>query len=155
MSSKEGRRLVSDSRQGSAQNGPTLWDRFKEAQNNQPSLGAELKAMVREAAKDVRSTMNQFFFGRPDGPGEPGTPLNPTPQQVTKDLGNVYATQEKPKLMTTQESAAPAPEQAPQVQEHPQPQQPAPGNAQQIDAVFDGYASRGTRERERQKGMER
>jgi hypothetical protein len=57
----------------------------------QPSLWAELKAMAREAIKDIREKLvEQGWFGQRDGPGEPGTPLNPTPQMVTKDLGTVY-----------------------------------------------------------------
>jgi hypothetical protein len=57
----------------------------------QPSLWAELKAMAREAIKDIREKLVELgWFGQRDGPGEPGTPLNPTPQMVTKDLGTVY-----------------------------------------------------------------
>ncbi len=56
----------------------------------QPSLGAELKAMAREAVKDIRSTVSEVFLGSPELGGEPGTPLNPTPQMVTQDLGTVY-----------------------------------------------------------------
>jgi hypothetical protein len=57
----------------------------------QPSLWAELRAMAREAIKDIREKLvEQGWFGQRDGPGEPGTPLNPTPQMVTKDLGTVY-----------------------------------------------------------------
>jgi hypothetical protein len=56
----------------------------------QPSLGAEIKAMARECAKDVRSTINEVFLGSPELGGEPGTPLNPTPQMVTADLGTVH-----------------------------------------------------------------
>lgn len=56
----------------------------------QPSFSAEIKAMGREAIKDVRSTVNEVFLGSPELGGEPGTPLNPTPQMVTQDLGNVY-----------------------------------------------------------------
>jgi hypothetical protein len=53
----------------------------------QPSLWAELKAMTREAIKDVRETVvSQGWFGQREGPGEMGTPLNPTPQLVTQDL---------------------------------------------------------------------
>ena len=55
-----------------------------------PSLGAEIRAMAREAAKDVRSTVMETFLGSPEHGGEPGTPLNPTMQQVTQDLGNIY-----------------------------------------------------------------
>lgn len=59
--------------------------------SEQPSLWAELKAMAREAIKDIREKLvEQGWFGQRDGPGEAGTPLNPTPQMVTKDLGNVY-----------------------------------------------------------------
>jgi hypothetical protein len=54
----------------------------------QPALSAELKAMTREALKDVNNTLMQTFFGQPAGPGEPGTPLNPTPQIVTQELGS-------------------------------------------------------------------
>jgi len=56
----------------------------------QPSLGAEIRAMAREAVKDVRSTVMETFPGSPEHGGEPGTPLNPTMQQVTQDLGNIY-----------------------------------------------------------------
>ncbi len=56
----------------------------------QPSLGAELKAMGREAVKDVRGTIHQSFFGQPEHPSEMGTPLNPTPQMTTQDLGTVH-----------------------------------------------------------------
>lgn len=68
----------------------SLWQQAlaKRAQwaKEQPSLSAQLKAMGREAAKDINSTMHQVFFGSPAGFGEPGTPLNPTPQMVTQDL---------------------------------------------------------------------
>ncbi len=56
----------------------------------QPSLGAEIRAMAREGLKDVRSTVMETFLGSPEHGGEPGTPLNPTMQQVTQDLGNIY-----------------------------------------------------------------
>lgn len=56
----------------------------------QPSITAELKAMAREAVKDVRSTVNETFLGSPEFGGEPGTPMNPTPQMVTQDMGTVY-----------------------------------------------------------------
>ena len=32
----------------------------------QPSLSAELKAMGREAIKDVRGTLHETFFGQPE-----------------------------------------------------------------------------------------
>ncbi len=57
---------------------------------SQPSLSAELKAMGREAIKDVRSTLNETYFGKPEHASELGTPLNPTPQMTTQDLGTVH-----------------------------------------------------------------
>jgi len=36
-----------------------------------------IPAIGREAIKDVRNTMNEFFFGRGERGSEPGTPLNP------------------------------------------------------------------------------
>lgn len=59
---------------------------------SQPSLGAELKAMGREAVKDIRGTLHQSYFGQPEHMGEMGTPLNPTPQMTTQDLGTVHGT---------------------------------------------------------------
>jgi hypothetical protein len=71
-------------------------DKRAEWAAQQPSLVAELKAMAREAVKDIReSVVEQGWFGQRDGPGEPGTPLNPTPQMVTQDLGTVYGSYDK------------------------------------------------------------
>jgi len=67
-----------------------MLDKRAEWASQQPSFGAQLEAMLREADKDIRKTVNEVFFGSPELGGEPGTPLNPTPQQVTQDLGNVY-----------------------------------------------------------------
>lgn len=68
----------------------SLWEQIlaKRAEwaREQPSLIAELKAMGREAAKDLHNNLNQVFFGTHAGPGEPGMPLNPTMQMVTQDL---------------------------------------------------------------------
>jgi hypothetical protein len=36
-----------------------------------------IPAIGREAVKDVRNTIHEFFFGRGERGGEPGTPLNP------------------------------------------------------------------------------
>jgi hypothetical protein len=57
--------------------------------DQQPSLSGELNAIGREAIKDIRNTVHEAFFGRPETPGEPGTPLNPTPQIVTNELGTL------------------------------------------------------------------
>jgi hypothetical protein len=68
----------------------SLWEQVlaKRAEwaKEQPSLTAQLKAMGREALKDVHNTLNQVFFSGHAGIGEPGAPLNPTPQMVTQDL---------------------------------------------------------------------
>jgi hypothetical protein len=65
-------------------------DKRNEWAAQQPSVSAELKAMAREAVKDVRSTVNEVFIGSPELGGESGTPLNPTPQMVTQELGTVH-----------------------------------------------------------------
>ena len=52
--------------------------------------GAQVKALTREAAKDVNNTMHQIFFGQGVTPGEIGTPMVPTQAAISKDLGNVY-----------------------------------------------------------------
>jgi hypothetical protein len=71
----------------------SLSERFKEwLENNhdqQPALGAELRAMGREALKDVRGKMMETFFGSQEASMEPGVPLSPTPQMVTNDLGTL------------------------------------------------------------------
>jgi hypothetical protein len=36
-----------------------------------------IAALGRDAVKDVRSTIMEMFFGKPERGGEPGTPLNP------------------------------------------------------------------------------
>lgn len=66
-----------------------MLDKRAEWAKEQPSFSAEIKAMAREGIKDVRSTVNEVFFDSPELGGEPGTPLNPTPQMVTQDLGTV------------------------------------------------------------------
>jgi hypothetical protein len=66
-------------------------DRLKQwVQDNhaqQPALGAELSAMGREAIKDVRGTLMESYFGKPEHASEPGTPLSPTMQEVSADRG--------------------------------------------------------------------
>lgn len=56
----------------------------------QPSLSAEIKAMGREGLKDIRATLHETYFGQPEHMSEPGSPLNPTAQMITQDLGTVY-----------------------------------------------------------------
>jgi hypothetical protein len=61
-------------------------DYAREQRARQPPLKAQGKAILREAVKDVRSTLHQVFFGQPEHMPEPGTPLNPTPQLTTAEL---------------------------------------------------------------------
>jgi hypothetical protein len=68
----------------------TLLDKRNEWAAEQPSLSAQFAAMFREGVKDIRSTVMETFLGSPELGGEAGAPGNPTMQQVTKALGNVY-----------------------------------------------------------------
>lgn len=60
----------------------------------QPSLSGQLAAIGREAIKDIRGTLHESYFGQPEHMSEMGTPLNPTPQMTTQDLGTVYGSYE-------------------------------------------------------------
>ncbi|WP_435008071.1 hypothetical protein P12x_005340 [Tundrisphaera lichenicola] len=53
---------------------------------NRVEFPGEVKAIGREAMKDVRGTIMEVFFGKPEHQSEPGTPLNPTQQMVTQEL---------------------------------------------------------------------
>jgi hypothetical protein len=53
-----------------------------------PSLVGQAEAVIREAAKDIRQTLEEVFFNKAEHAPEMGTPQNPTPQNVTQDLGN-------------------------------------------------------------------
>jgi hypothetical protein len=64
------------------------WVRANHAK--QPNVMGEIKAIIREAIKDIRQTVNQVFFGQHEHAPEAGTPLNPTPQAVTQDMGNFH-----------------------------------------------------------------
>jgi signal transduction histidine kinase len=51
----------------------------KEAhRDNMEKFGGEVKAMAREAVKDVRGTIHEIAFGSAEHPGEPGAPLSLT-----------------------------------------------------------------------------
>lgn len=64
------------------------------AKPEQPALGAQLGAMWREGLKDLQNAILPAFPESQRGVEEAGTPLNPTPQQVTQALGNVYSLKE-------------------------------------------------------------
>ena len=74
--------------------GRSIWEAMLAKRNEwaqqQPSLGAEVRAMAREAVKDIRSTVHETFFGKPEHAPEMGAPLNPTPQMTTQELGTVH-----------------------------------------------------------------
>jgi len=71
-----------------------LWQQMlakrREWLESQPALSGQLASMLREAAKDVRSTVHESFFGRPEHAPEPGSPGNPTQYMVNQDLGTVH-----------------------------------------------------------------
>ncbi len=89
-----GKEFTSEQQQQQAQEAKQSWaERLKEwikdNHDRQPSLGAELKAMGREAIKDVRNTLHEAFFGQREGMGEPGAPLNYTQAEISQDRGLV------------------------------------------------------------------
>ena len=57
---------------------------------SQESLGGQFKAWVRGGAKDLYNAAIPAFPQSLHPVDEPGTPLNPTPQMVTADLGGSY-----------------------------------------------------------------
>ena len=61
-------------------------DKIKEGHMQQPSLVGQGESLLREAAKDINSTLQEVFFGKPAGPNELGTPLSPTQLAVNSDL---------------------------------------------------------------------
>lgn len=71
-----------------------LWQQMlakrREWLESQPSLSGQLAAMGREMVKDVRSSVHESFFGRPEHAAEPGTPGNPTQYMINQDLGTVH-----------------------------------------------------------------
>lgn len=83
------------SRKRQEQSAPRAAQEGKAIRQDQPAFRAEAKAIVREAIKDVRSTIHEIFFGQRESFGEPGTPLNPTPQMVTNDLGTLGSFNQK------------------------------------------------------------
>lgn len=74
----------------------STWEQILAKRNewaqSQPSLGAQMQAMVREAARDIRGTVHETFFGKPEHATEMGAPGSPTPQMVTQELGTVHGT---------------------------------------------------------------
>jgi len=71
-----------------------MLDKMNEWGNDQPSFTGQLEAMWREGLKDLQNAILPAFPDSQRGVEEPGTPLNPTPQQVTQDLGNFHGYQQ-------------------------------------------------------------
>ncbi|OWK42371.1 hypothetical protein [Fimbriiglobus ruber] len=46
---------------------------------------AEMKAMGREAVKDVRQTVHEAYFGAPEHAPEPGAPMNKLPRETYEE----------------------------------------------------------------------
>src|SRR5436190_19515919 len=89
-----GKEVSNEQQQQQGQEAKQSWaERLKEwikdNHDRQPALGAELKAMGREAIKDVRNTIHESFFGQREGLGEPGAPLNNTQAEISQDRGLV------------------------------------------------------------------
>ncbi len=63
--------------------GQSFWQRFKEAQKQQPSVGVEMRALFREGREDLLTVLMGPLAGTTREPGAPGTP---TPQQTTEAL---------------------------------------------------------------------
>lgn len=68
-----------------------LWQQMlakrREWIESQPTLSGQLASMVREAAKDIRGTLHETYFGRPEHVPEAGAPGNPTQLMINDDLG--------------------------------------------------------------------
>ena len=67
------------------------WVRHNHEQ--QPALGAELRALGRGGLKDLQNAVLHAFPDSMRLEQEPGAPLSPTQAMVTKDVGTVYGFQ--------------------------------------------------------------
>ena len=69
-------------------------DKVNEWADSQPQFTGQLAAMWREGLKDLQNAIMPAFPDSQRGVEESGTPLNPTSQQVTQDMGNFKGYQE-------------------------------------------------------------
>ena len=58
-----------------------------------PSLGAQFDAWLRQGAKDLHNAVVPAFPDSARSHDELGTPLSPTPQMVTQELGTAHGYQ--------------------------------------------------------------
>jgi hypothetical protein len=68
-------------------------DWIKQNHQQQPALGAELRALGREGLKDLQNAVLHAFPDSMRLQEEPGAPLSPTQAMVTKDVGTVFGFQ--------------------------------------------------------------
>ena len=94
MSSNQ--RRICHGRNGKDERSPVkaFTDWIKHNHQQQPSLGAELKALGREGLKDLQNAVLHAFPDSMRLHEEPGAPLSPTQAMVTKDVGTVYGFQD-------------------------------------------------------------
>ncbi|MBX3451715.1 hypothetical protein SH668x_003715 [Planctomicrobium sp. SH668] len=142
-----------------------LWQQMlakrREWLESQPSLSGQLAAMGREMVKDVRSSVHESFFGRPEHAAEPGTPGNPTQYMINQDLGTVHGNydhsqdQALPADAELQQYVTPDPEQA-QQQSLKSPRFYGPADEQAIsdESELQRYVSR-AQESQQERGVER
>jgi hypothetical protein len=74
--------------------GEKILDQIKEWRDSQPNFSGQVAAMWREGLKDLQNAILPAFPESQRGVEEPGTPLSPTSQQVTQDMGNFKGYQE-------------------------------------------------------------
>ncbi|MDG3006445.1 hypothetical protein [Paludisphaera mucosa] len=65
-------------------------DKMNEWASEQPQFTGQVEAMWREGLKDLQNAILPAFPESQRGVEEPGTPLSPTSQQVTQELGVSY-----------------------------------------------------------------
>ena len=66
--------------------------------SKRPSLMSELQALTRQGAKDLANAIGKAFPDSVQGVEEPGTPLNPMPQELTQERGVVERTKNDPEM---------------------------------------------------------
>jgi hypothetical protein len=57
----------------------------RENRKSLPTFGSEIRAITREAMKDIRQTLHESYFGHGEHAPEPGSPFNPTIIEVNKE----------------------------------------------------------------------
>jgi len=84
---------MADNRKEERSGSKTFTDWVRQNHQQQPALGAELRALGREGLKDLQNAVLHAFPDSMRLEQEPGAPLSPTQAMVTKDVGTVYGFQ--------------------------------------------------------------